>query len=213
MNIVMNLLFDSGKDYDKYLEMHFLSSESVMKFIQPNQLLTITSKKKDPFDALQEFFYETTKQIRNGHNVLVIEIDCMVVKPTKIFDEFDRMMMFSRTDPMSFHYTGIENGWRFDPFLNSGVRYFPASMPHEILRKGENFIDIYDKTFWGYDQVVYNWMYYQQHENADLSYGRYNWMPYKEIIQYCKEEEAHIIHFFSSRDAGLCLERMKKYYD
>ena len=213
MNIVMNLLFDSGKDYEHYLEMHYLSTDSVMKFINPDQLLTITDKGPNPFKAFKEFAHYTFEQVRKGNNVLVVEIDAVVIKPTKIFGEFDKMMMFTRTCPPSIKYEGVMGGWRFDPYMNSGIRYFPATIPLEILNKAESLMDIYDESFWGYDQVIYNWIYYQQHERANLNYMKYNYMPFSDVLQNCKEEEAHIVHLFSSRGAKECLDKMKGYYN
>ena len=213
MDIVMNLLFDSGKgDYETYQELLFLSTESVNKFIKPDRVLTILTKESNPFKAFKEFAYATFEQVRKGHNVFVVEIDCLAIRPVKIFNKFNKMMLFTRTHPYSMDYQGVKGGWRFDPYMNSGVRYFPATMPREILNKAESLFDYYDESFWGYDQVVYNWMYYQQHENADMNYQKYNWMPFKEFIQDPTEEDAYIVHLFSSRGPKDCLDKMISYY-
>jgi hypothetical protein len=91
------------------------------------------------------------------------------------------------------------------------VKYFPASLPRELIAKADEMIMQYDESFWGYDQVVYNYLYYQQHETAKLR-THLNYMPFKDFILDIKERDASIIHLCSSRGAKECYDKMYFYY-
>lgn len=210
MNIYMTALFDlHNGDFPYYQECYERSKESVFKFLEDmDDHILISGDERSPFDMLQKVYYQTIDEVRRGHDVLFIEIDALMIKPSKLF-VFDKMKMFSRTNPPAFEY----GGRLYDPYLNSGIRYFPATIPESILQTADQMIKNYDTSFWGYDQVVYNWMYYQQHEVADLSMEKYNFMPFPDVVSGINPGEAHILHFFSSRGARDCWRMVQSMSD
>jgi len=206
-NIYMTALYDLGQDFTAYQECYDMSRNSVFKFLDFDEHLLLSGKADDAFHMLAQTYYGIMNEVKRGNNVFFMEIDCIVVKPIQVF-QFDKMELFSRTSPPSFKYRHL----RFDPYMNSGVKYFPATFPRELIAMADGLIKDYDDTFWGYDQVVYNWMYYQQHETAKLR-THLNFMPFSDVITGMDEKDASIIHLCSSRGAKECRDKMAKYYE
>jgi len=205
----MTALYNLNEDYKYYENCYEMSRESVDKFIPYDTHILLTGKDTDPYDMLKDVYLKTIEQVRKGNNVLFIEIDCIVVKPCPDIFNFDKMMMFSRTEPWSLKYKDK----MFDPYMNSGVRFFPATIPEDILFKAGEMVLDYDKSYWGYDQTIYNMIYHSQHEVTHFNHEIYNYIPFPKFLKNIKEEDAHIIHLFTSRGAKECRDRMKIHYE
>jgi hypothetical protein len=206
-NIYYTALYNLGKDFDIYQKCYELSSKSVFNYLDFDEHILLSGKEENPFEMLRQIYYGIMSEVKKGNNVFHMEIDCVMVKPvTGIFD-FLKMELFARTSPASIKWKGK---W-YDPYMNSGVKYFPATLPREIITKADEMILQYDESFWGYDQIVYNFMYYQQHERAYPIREELNYMPFKDVITHIKEEEAKIIHLFTTRGPKECYNKMVNY--
>jgi len=207
MNIYMTALMDLGTDFDVYSDCYKLSSESVFKFLDFDEHILLSGKADDAFDMLRKVYYGIMDEVKRGNNVFFMEIDCIVVKPIKVF-HFNTIELFSRTSPWSIKYRHL----RFDPYMNSGVKYFPASLPKELIAMADDLIKDYDTSFWGYDQIVYNYIYYRQHDQAIIR-EELNYMPFPDVLNQIKEEDAKIFHLFTTRGPEECRDKMLKLYN
>lgn len=209
-NVYMTCLANLGKDFDLYGKCYDMSSKSTYKYLDNfDEHVTISGTFSNAFEMLRATYHAIMNEIKKGNNVFFMEIDCIMVKPVLGMFDFPKMELFARTSPPSLKYKGVI----YDPYMNSGVKYFPANLPREIITKADGMILDYDESFWGYDQVVYNFMYYQQHERAYPMREDLNYMPFKDVITHIKEEEAKIIHLFTTRGVKECCEKMQKYYE
>lgn len=144
----------------------------------------------DLFDHLQRLYDE-------GHNILHLDPDVAFVKPTRIFGRFRSMRLFWHTDPPQRN--------EFDPYLNAGVVYLPASMDPALWQ----FVD-YDAAGmreWNDSQDIFNRMFYDQHPVPRLR-PRLNWSP--NVPSPIGERRAQVVHLNSTRGADEALERMRE---
>lgn len=206
-NVYCTALYDLNQDFDWYQKCYELSSRSVFKFLNFDEHILFSGKADNPFQMLKQIYYGIMAEVKKGNNVFFMEIDCIMVKPVTGIFNFSKMELFARTSPASFKYKGIV----YDPYMNSGVKYFPATLPREIIAKADEMILNYDESFWGYDQTIFNFMYYQQHERAYPMREELNYMPFGDVITHIKPEKAKIIHLFTSRGPKECYEKMLKY--
>lgn len=207
-NIYLTVCYDLGRDYEHYVEMLRLSYSSVIKYV-PNisrsEVLTNLSGTRNPYEMLREVFRASYDLWLARNNVLFIEIDALVVKPLDIWTRFEEFRMFTPTSPPRFR--------GFDPYLNCGVRYFPATMSKHAWTLGFDMLGSYDESFWGYDQVIYNAMFYSQGIKPEIIPGlNYLMIQDPGIDRSITWEDASILHFVSSRGAKKCLQRMEGYY-
>jgi hypothetical protein len=208
MNIYMTALYNLGKDYPDYKKCHQLSTESVFRFLKFDQYILLSGKNCSPFQMLRDTYHGIMKEVRKGNNVFFMEIDCVMVKPVEVF-HFDKMELFARTSPWSIKYKGVV----YDPYMNSGVKYFPGTLPTDLIDKADDLINNhYDESFWGYDQIVYNMIYFAQHERAIMR-EELNYMPFMDILTHIKEEDARIIHLFTTRGPKAAFNRMSICYE
>lgn len=185
-----------------------LSSKSVHHFMPYfDEHIVLTGKGTDPFEMLKDIYYGIMAEVKKGNNVFHMEIDCIMVKPIlNPFKTFNKIELFTRTSPPSIKYKRM----RIDPYMNSGVKYIPADFPRELIAQADEMILDYDKTFWGYDQIVFNFLYFSQHDRAYPMREELNYMPFPDVRKHITKEEAAILHFCSSRGAKECYESMVK---
>jgi len=205
MNVYLTVLYDLNANYPYYQEMHRLSTQSVQTHVADiGKSLTLTNvgKTRNPFQMLREVFIQTYEAWNHGqNNVLFIEIDALAIKPVRIFGEFTQFMMFSPTSPA--------RNFGFDPYLNSGVRYFPAMMTEAVWKIGLDGLKDYNETYWGYDQVLYNRMFYAQGIPPVIR-SELNWCVPSDCPKSCLRKNAKILHFCSTRGAQSVVFQMKR---
>lgn len=131
-----------------------------------------------------------------GDSVLFLDPDTLFLRPTEIFGRFDELMLFWLTDPSV--------AYGFDPYLNAGIVYVPASMDPTLWR----FVDDAAPSMseWNDSQIIFNRMFYAQQPVPEL-HPELNWSPSVEMPGPLKD--AHLVHFNSTRGAPAVLERMR----
>jgi hypothetical protein len=204
----MTTLYDLGDDFSLYKQCYNMSMSSVKHFMPEfDKHVLVEGIGNDPYNMLRDTYYAIMSEVKNGNNVFYMEIDCLMVKPVSGIFDFQKFELFARTSPYSIKYGQL----RFDPYMNSGVKYIPATLPRDLIAKADEMISQYDKSFWGYDQVVYNMIYHDQHERAIMR-EHLNYMPLDDVITHIKKEDAAILHFCSSRGVKECRDIMETYY-
>lgn len=135
-----------------------------------------------------------------GHNVLHLDPDTLLMGPVQIFDHFQEMRLFWPTDPGKRRH--------FDPYLNAGVVYIPASMPALLW----NFAVTAAANMreWNDSQDIFNEMFYA-HPCLPLLHPELNWQKY--VPSPIPQEGALILHFNSTRGASEVLDEMKALVD
>ncbi len=146
----------------------------------------------------QEMFLKTMDLCLEGYNVLYVDTDTLCVKPTEIFGRWDDIMMFWPTDP--------REGFGFDPYLNGGVVYAPASTPRDRWSVVPDRVKHFRE--WNDSQILWNRLYYGGSGPSHGLHPELNW-------QYCvdstiPENEAHILHFNTTRGVESALEHMQE---
>jgi hypothetical protein len=135
-------------------------------------------------------------------NILYLDSDTMIVKPTEIFDQFNEFRMFNWTDPKS--------NQQFPNYYNAGVRYYPSTIKPEIWKIGEDLAKNWRLDIWDQEQLIFNAMFWAQNV-SDAHHPRLNWQGMRMIQpqsrqkheqwNQCAVEDAHIMHVHGSRNA------------
>lgn len=191
-------------EFTLYRQMQELSVESAERYLDgPWELEILTGDhSRRPFsEAFSEMYREMFARLRElwsqGDNVLFLDPDVLFLKPTQIFGRFQEFRMFWATDP--------EQRRHFDPYLNGGIFYLPTTMDARQWR----FADAAVRKMreWNDSQDILNEMFWTQQPVPEL-HPELNWSPNVQSI--IPMEDAHLIHFNSTRGAASVLEVMRK---
>lgn len=121
-NILLMLDYTLSDNSEEYAEMTRLSSNSYKKNLAGDWSLDILRKdfshlpRKEALNQMwQDCIWAMFDHWVDGTNVLYVDSDTLMVKPTEIFGRWDRLQLFWPTDPSA--------AYGFDPYLNGGVVY------------------------------------------------------------------------------------------
>lgn len=210
MNILTSLLY--GKDEETRLKYQEMTELSINSF-KENLSGEWEHRQVDvPYNEdIDQIFYKNFKQLykwwQEGHNVFYVNIDMLCVKPTEVFGLYDKLTMFWQTDPPSTK--------RFPTNFNCAVMYIPKETKQEVWDYGfEKYREYFDgeRVGWAADQDIFNEMLYHQGEQPETYLDNklhYLAHPNAEELNEITEDEAHIVHYFSTRGFEEALERMK----
>lgn len=206
-NIYITTLNGYGKDCEQFRRMYELSSASARKHLVGVNEHVLIMGEPGPMDLpklFQRTFRATYDLWCTGANVLYLNVDTLVVKPTEVFGKFSEFRMFTPTVPMKW--------MEFNPYLNAGVRYFPAEMDAGLWNIGVNRMRDYDVSYWGHEQMAYNAMYREQGTRAGFVYElNYGMPPDVRALMEIDKSDATILHFHATRGAEACVRQMEAY--
>jgi len=123
---------------------------------------------EDEVDSYQEIFHRNWNNVRSawepGNNILFLDTDTIMIKPTKVFGEFERFQMFNYTDPKTLSGQDANNryGIQHEHYFNAGVRYYPGDMSEAVWANGQALADNWDYSVWGTEQIIFNKMQFDQ---------------------------------------------------
>ena len=197
----LNYRLRSREEQNLYAEMADISHRSAVRYLEGDwEGETLTGDlSRLPFDEAVGWMYRHLfGHLRRRHNaadnVLHLDPDVVFVKPTRIFGRFREMRLFWHTDPA--------RRLAFDPYLNGGVVYIPASMDGRLWRFTRRPL-----REWNHSQDALNQIFYAQQPVPGL-HPELNWSP--NVPSPIGRDEAHVVHLNSTRGAESALERMRE---
>lgn len=152
-------------------------------------------------------------QMKGERNIVFVDADTLCVKPTEIFDKHQGFNMFLNTPGDMYHDAypkKVPKGLYKDltPWFLSNVRYYPADMDDALW---DTVSGLYNQwiNVWAYECIIWNAMLHAQCQGMTYYEIRKDyhrpWLNHQYQIKNFKNEvgleDAHIIHFHSSRDS------------
>ena len=178
---------------------------------------------EDEVDSYQEIFHRNWHNVYNtwseGRNILFLDTDTLMIRPTKVFGEFDRFQMFNYTDPKTLCGADANNqyGIQHPHYFNAGVRYYPGDMSDAVWQTGATLAENWDYSVWGTEQIIFNKMQFDQDSdvntwlNPGMNYQcmniRYDAVFDERAQEYLAQwngvsfDKAHILHLHGTRSA------------
>ena len=216
---------DEGDIYEIYSEMCRNSLASMRKFLEGDWEYILFDEEIESINDAMPLNNDRTYELYHSGpcNVLWVGPDVQFVKPTRIFGEFKEFRLFNWTDPKSWHESNQYNK-SFDNLFNNDLQYFPAGMDPELWRVEREMRAAWDNTdgmsSYNNQQIIHNTMFWSQGlawEDAhrpELFYQA-QWLPWHDIAMQdewngCRYEDAHVIHWHSSRHSPTKLECMRQ---
>jgi len=199
------------------MKMHDISLRSFEKHLVGDWEFKFFNKEVENIqEVFKDHFFEIYDIWKQGNvNILYCGPDNIMMKPTKIFGEYDDFRMFNYTDPKSSDEPNHYN-IQHEHFFNADVRYYPSTMSQDIWDIGLEMAENWDFDTWNTEQFILNKMLWDQKgrtlENTldpKMAYQGHqlvldNWdQRLKSSNQWnnCKLVDAHIIHTHGSRHA------------
>ena len=191
-----------------YDTMFRVSQATVKKFLAGDWESIIFT---EPSETRVDMFQANWKRIwdiwhQEPCNILYLDSDTMMVKPTEIFGRFAEFRLFNWSDP--------KKNKQFENYFNAGVRYYPQSMSDEIWKIGQDMSKDWNLDIWDQEQLIFNEMFWQQSiPESDRRHPELNWQGMHMItgikgMQKALEDwnglsasKAHILHVHGSRSA------------
>lgn len=215
---------DEGDIYETYKEMYRLSRNSLYHFLEGEWEELCWQEEIDSIQYAMKMNWQNVYNLWHSEpcNILALGPDVQMVKPTKIFGEFDNFRMFNWTDPKEYREP---NPWQvaLPNFFNGDMKYYPHTMSEELWDLGLNLAQSWTEEnttqAWSYEQVIENIMFWSQGfkmeevHRPDLFYQAHM-MPWISVEEHDKwnnfpYSEAHIVHWHSSRHSPTKLECMR----
>lgn len=158
-------------------------------------------------------------------NILAAGPDVMMVKPTKVFGEYDKFTMFNWTDPKRYDEP---NPWdiRIANYFNGDFKYYPSTMSPEVWKLGKDMTQIWEEQntpeSWNNEQVIENAMFWSQGDTFEqahkphLFYQAFMINDNPDSLHYanqwnmCDFNDAHVLHFAGTRGARARMEWMEQ---
>lgn len=199
---------DNPEARTAYDTMNKISRITTEKFLEGSWETIVWT---DPAPSRLDIFKRNWERIRDlWHkepcNILYLDSDTMMIRPTKIFGRFSEFRLFNWTDPKSTP--------QFANLYNAGVRYYPAAMDPQLWRIGDAMAQNWVDSNWNMEQEIFNTMFWQQPiADEDRHHPELNWQgmcmiqgnPNAQIAHEewngCKIDQTHIVHVHGSRNA------------
>lgn len=159
-------------------------------------------------------------------NILAAGPDVMMVKPTKLFGEFDKFTMFNWTDPKSYTEP---NPWNIQlpNYFNGDFKYYPSTMSEEVWALGKSMTTGWDDesntpAAWNNEQLIENVMFWSQGQTfeeahkPELFYQAFMINENPQSLAYANQwnnsdfNNAHVLHFAGTRGAAARLAWMEQ---
>ncbi len=218
-----------GDIYETYSEMYRLSRNSLRHFLEGDWEELVWNEDIDNIGQAMKLNWTNVYNLWHSEpcNILAVGPDVQLVKPLKIFDEFDEFRMFNWTDPKEYHDA---NPWGIDlpNYFNGDFKYYPHTMSKEVWKLGSDMASSWEGNdttpeTWGNEQLIENTMFWSQgisFEEAhkpELFYQAQQ-LPWVSIEQMdawnnSKYEDAKVVHWHSSRHSPTKLDCMRQIND
>jgi len=193
----------TGGDYKTYESLVEISLASARRYLAGkwSPLILHGDYSNRPYERGFSEMYRIMFQVMRkcydaGDNVLFLDPDTLFIKETEVFGRFTQMMLFWPTDPAKRRH--------FDPYLNAGIVYVPATMDAKLWRFA-NAAPMMSE--WNDSQDIFNEMFYAQRPVPEL-HPELNWSP--NVPSTIRMDEASLLHFNSTRGALGVLETMRE---
>ena len=220
---------DEGDIYEIYSQMYRYSRSSMRHFIEGEWEEVLHDEEIDSIAQAMKLNWTNTYNLwkKEPCNILAVGPDVQIVKPLKIFGEFNEFRMFNWTDPKTYN---DPNPWniQLDNYFNGDFKYFPHTMSEELWDKGWEMAEKWEGNdgtpeTWGNEQLIENVMFWSQGlawEDAhrpELFYQA-QWLPWHDIsVQNewngCDYQDAKVLHWHSSRHSPTKLECMRQIHE
>lgn len=172
----------------------------------------------DPEPSRGELFKHNWTRVwdlwhREPCNILYLDSDTIIIRPTEIFGQFAEFRMFNWADP--------KTEYEFLNYYNAGVRYYPCTMRPETWMVGQAAAQHWDFTIYDFEQIVMNRMFWSQHIGMNDRHKPYlNWqalvndtpefgLEYQTQWNQCSLDQTYIIHAHGSRGSAYTLQYME----
>tara|TARA_Y100001938_G_scaffold8794_2_gene10737 strand:- start:7413 stop:8111 length:699 start_codon:yes stop_codon:yes gene_type:complete len=158
-----------------------------------DEIIAFKGEMKSIHDGFKDGFFKIYDMWKSEPcNIMFCGVDTYCQHPVKIFNEFDKFMMFNHTSPSS--------AFGFRDYFNCDVRYYPHTMSQETWDKALECSDPW-KHEWNFEQVLYNKMLWSQ--NIQIQEAHRPDLAFQDVPEGknkdLKMSDAKIIHFHGSR--------------
>ena len=188
-----------------YSQINKISRDSAKKYLQGAWEEIVYT---DPAPSRTAIFQRNWQRIhdlwhKEPCNILYLDSDTIIIRPTEIFDRFAEFRVFNWTDP--------KFNEKFENLYNAGVRYYPATMSRDLWTVGNDMAKNWDLDNWNQEQEIFNTMFWQQHV-PDPHHPALNWQGMilhqrsHQAVDLLNQwnalpiDNAHIIHVHGSRN-------------
>jgi hypothetical protein len=188
-----------------YSQINKISRDSAKKYLQGTWEEIVYT---DPAPSRTAIFQRNWQRIhdlwhKEPCNILYLDSDTIIIRPTEIFDRFAEFRVFNWTDP--------KFNEKFENLYNAGVRYYPATMSRDLWTVGNEMAKNWDLDNWNQEQEIFNTMFWQQHV-SDPHHPELNWQGMilhqrsHQAVDLLNQwnalpiDNAHIIHVHGSRN-------------
>ena len=141
-----------------------------------------------------------------------------------MFGEFNEFRLFNWTDPKQWYEPNQYNK-TFDNLFNNDLQYYPSNMDPQLWELERSMRNEWDNSdgmsSYNNQQIIHNTMFWSQGlewkdaHRPDLFYQA-QWIPHWATLEQqdewnqCKYENAHVVHWHSSRHSPTKLECMRQ---
>lgn len=216
-----------GDIYETYSEMYRLSRSSLYHFLEGDWEELVWTEDIDNIGQAMKLNWTNVYNLwhREPCNILALGPDVQLVKPLKIFGEFEEFRMFNWTDPKS--YSGNDK-WGINElpnYFNGDFKYYPHTMSEEVWELGRKMAETWEGNdttpeTWGNEQLIENVMFwsqgltFEQAHKPELFYQAHAlpWVDIEEMNAWnnCDYQDAKVLHWHSSRHSPTKLDCMRQ---
>ena len=205
---------------DKYRTITELCVKSFLKNLEGIDEVIVLEGKIDNYHRMfEDIYYKIQDMYKNRNsNILFVDADDLCIRPTRIFDEYDKFVMFDIQNQHCAYRTPLVSGELYQhlkPWMMSNVRYYPkGAVTEEMWEMGdkiaENWVDV-----WAYECIIYNTLFHSQgFSEEEIRKRIYNpSLNFQSIISKIDSKtipnHVQIIHLHSARDMDRVIETMK----
>lgn len=205
------------QDCEIYKEMYKVSRASAKHFLQGQyeEIVYNTSVVDARMHQIGVWYLIKELWHKEPCNILCMGADTLFIKPTEVFDKYNKMTMFNYTDPRT--HSEVVN------YFNDDIRYYPANMDPAVWYFGEKLMSKWfehAETDWACGQIIHNHQLWSQ--GVKLADVLDPTMAFQVLAfdeeqdskwNNCAFDDAKILHFHGSRGIDGRLEVMKSIAD
>jgi hypothetical protein len=217
---------DEGNIYETYKQMCLHSLSSARHFLEGEWEYVLFDEEIESINNAMPLNNDRVYELwhKEPCNILWVGPDVQFVKPTKLFGEFNEFRLFNWTDPKSWHEPNQYNK-SFDNLFNNDLQYYPHDMNSQLWEMEREMRGAWDNSdgmsSYNNQQIIHNTMFWSQGlewkdaHRPDLFYQA-QWIPLWASIEQqdewnqCKYQDAHVVHWHSSRHSPTKLECMRQ---
>ena len=207
---------DMSKKWETYQAVQNESYSSIKHFLEGDwEYVLLSEPCEHMFDVFKQNFTKIHKLWTEQEcNILFCGLDVQFIKPTKIFGEFDKFLMFNYSDPKTTA--------NFEHNFNCDIRYYPSTMSKKWMDWTVNEA-MHNLKIWDDEQDIHNYIMWDQDISIEeavrphlawqgMGISDFTDLQMMENHQYWNNGvpiiDAHIIHWHTSRGAENRLEIM-----